>query len=147
MRTLTALSVLMMLTASCKTKEQADMVILAAKVYTADSQFSMHEAIAIKDGKVLEAGTKELINGKYHADSIINAEDKFVYPGFIDAHCHFSGYGLSSYRLDLVGTTSYEEVLVRKNLLKEYFVVWFIPNCMSLMLVCLIRLSATLPSL
>lgn len=113
MRTLTALSVLMMLTASCKTKEHADMVILAAKVYTADSQFSIHEAIAIKGGRVLETGTSEYIKSKYAADSIISADDKYVYPGFIDAHCHFSGYGLSSYRLDLVGTTSYEEVLAK----------------------------------
>jgi len=89
------------------------MVILAAKVYTADSQFSVHEAIAIKGGKVLETGSSEYIQGKYATDSIISAKDKYIYPGFIDAHCHFSGYGLSSYRLDLVGTTSYEEVLAK----------------------------------
>lgn len=113
MRTLTTLSVLFLLIASCRTKERADTLILASKVYTADSQFSVHEAIAIKDGKIVETGTIGYIQGKYAANTIINAKDKYIYPGFIDAHCHFSGYGLSSYRLDLIGTTSYEEVVTK----------------------------------
>lgn len=113
MRILIGYSALILLLASCKNKERVDMVIHAAKIYTADSSFNVNEAIAIKDGKVLDVGTKDYIDSKYLADSAINAEGKFVYPGFIDAHCHFSGYGLSSYRLDLVGTKSYEEVLTK----------------------------------
>lgn len=111
MRTLTALSVVMILIASCKTKERADLLVLASKVYTADSQFAEYEAIAIKDGKIVAVGDKRTITSRYSADSTIDAPGKYIYPGFIDAHCHFSGYGLSSYRLDLVGTTSYEKVL------------------------------------
>ncbi len=113
MRIITVYGLLIMLLASCRTKERVDVVIFAAKVYSTDSQFSTQEALAIKDGKVLETGTREYIRDKYEAGTIINVEDKYIYPGFIDAHCHFSGYGLSSYRLDLVGTTSYEEILAK----------------------------------
>ncbi|HEY9178914.1 MAG TPA: amidohydrolase family protein, partial [Flavipsychrobacter sp.] len=113
MRRLLAFSALITVLASCDSKQKADIIILGAKIYTADSQFKVHEGLAIKDGKVLETGTSEYIQGKYSADSTIHAEDKFVYPGFIDAHCHFSGYGLSSYRLDLVGTRSFNEVLTK----------------------------------
>lgn len=104
---------LIILFASCNNKEQVDMVILAAKVYTADSQFNEYEAIAIKEGKIVAIGDKSSIANKYSSDSTIDASGSFVYPGFIDAHCHFSGYALSSYRLDLVGTKSYEEVLAK----------------------------------
>ncbi|NJO89200.1 MAG: amidohydrolase family protein [Chloroflexia bacterium] len=42
---------------------------------------------------------------------------KTVLPGFIDAHCHFTGYGLDKYKCRLFGTASFEEVLER---IKEY---------------------------
>ncbi len=98
---------------SCATKKRADMVILAGKVYTADSQFHEYEAIAIKDGEIIAVGDKSSITNQYSADSTVDVAGMYVYPGFIDAHCHFSGYALSSYRLDLVGTKSYEEVLAK----------------------------------
>ncbi len=107
------LAVTLLALVSCTTKERVDMFILAAKVYAADSQFNEYEAIAIKDGKIVAVGSKSGITNQYSADSTIDASGKYVYPGFIDAHCHFSGYGLSLYRLDLVGTTSYEEVLAK----------------------------------
>lgn len=114
MRILITYSVLtLLLLAACKTKERVDMLVLASKAYTADSQFAEYEAIAIKDGKIVAVGDKSTITNKYSADSTINAAGKYIYPGFIDAHCHFSGYALSSYRLDLVGTKSYEEVLAK----------------------------------
>ncbi|MBW7913518.1 MAG: amidohydrolase [Taibaiella sp.] len=112
MRILITPALVLLLTA-CKTKERVDMLVLASKVYTADSQFAEYEAIAIKDGKIVAVGDKSTITNKYSADSTINATGKYIYPGFIDAHCHFSGYALSSYRLDLVGTKSYEEVLAK----------------------------------
>src|SRR5205085_1448104 len=38
---------------------------------------------------------------------------KFIYPGFIDAHAHFVGYGNSLQRVNLVDTKSWDEVLER----------------------------------
>lgn len=96
---------------ACSNKQEADMIITGAKVYTSDSSFNITEAIAVKDGKIIAIGnTKELTNA-YKAKETIDASGKCIYPGFIDAHCHFSGYALTSYRLDLVGTKSYKEVL------------------------------------
>ncbi len=40
-----------------------------------------------------------------------------MYPGFIDAHCHFYGYGENLSQCDLVGTTSFDDVIAR---LQEY---------------------------
>jgi predicted amidohydrolase YtcJ len=38
-------------------------------------------------------------------------EKKHIYPGFIDAHAHLLGYSLMKNDLDLVGTTSWNEIV------------------------------------
>jgi len=101
------------------------MIITGAKVYTCDSIFSTNEAIAIKDGNILAIDTKENILKQYKTEDIIDVSGKWVYPGFIDAHCHFSGYALQSYKCDLVGTISYEDVLNKvANYEKENELSW-----------------------
>ncbi len=47
------------------------------------------------------------------AENIIDAEGMPVYPGFIDAHAHFLRYGQSLFQVDLVGATSWDEVISR----------------------------------
>lgn len=91
--------------------QNADLILHNAKVYTVDEQFSIMKAIAIKDGDILAIGTDEEILTQYQAPRQINAEGKSIYPGFYDAHCHFYRYGLGLQTVELVGTTSYEEII------------------------------------
>ena len=93
---------------SCQPMKKADLIITNAKIYTVDDGFSMAEAMAIKDGKILAIGTEEVIIGSYDSPLISDLSGLPVYPGFIDAHCHFYGYGLGLLkRADLVGTESF----------------------------------------
>ncbi len=103
--------ILVVFISACTEKEQVDMIITGAKVYTCDSNFSTNEAVAIKNGNILAIDTRENILKHYKAGDHIDAPGKWIYPGFIDAHCHFSGYALQSYKCDLVGTESYKDVL------------------------------------
>lgn len=96
---------------SCSSKQQCDLIVHNAIVYTVDSTFSNAESFAIKDGKFIAIGKNEDILNKYDAKETIDAEGKAVYPGFIDSHCHFYGYGEGLQELDLVGTKSFEEVI------------------------------------
>ncbi len=99
---------------SCNYKNiEVDMIVHNAKVYTVDEEFSIAEAFAIKDGKVVELGAERAIMNKYRSENVIDAKKQFVYPGFIDAHCHFLYYGLGLTSADLVGTTSWNDVLER----------------------------------
>ena len=109
------LSILFAITllASCNSKEKIDLLVFNANVYTVDSSFSKSEAIAVKDGKILEVGTSADLQFKYDAKESIDADGKYIYPGFIDAHAHFMGYGLSLQVADLVGTESWNEILDR----------------------------------
>lgn len=98
---------------SCAKSETVDLVVLNANVYTVDSAMSKAEAFAINNGKFVAVGTSEEISKKYTSDLIMDFEGEPVYPGFIDAHCHFYGLGLQEQNVDLVGTESYDEVLER----------------------------------
>ncbi len=103
---------------SCNdSKEKIDLLITNGIIYTCDSAFSITEAIAVNQGKILETGTTADLEKKYHAKETINANKQFIFPGFIDAHSHFLGYGLTLQQVNLVGTSSWDDV-VRKT--KEY---------------------------
>src|SRR3954469_18177885 len=78
---------------SCTGKQQADLIVHHGKVYTVNSGSAIAEAFAVKDGKILEVGNNDLILGKYKAPDTYDAGGKAIYPGFIDAHAHFVGYG------------------------------------------------------
>ena len=97
----------------CTMKNEADIILRNAKIYTVDEDFSVAEAIAIKDGKILAIGGTRDVLDDYTAARIIDVRAQAIYPGFIDAHCHFVGYGLSLTQVDLKGTTSFESVLTR----------------------------------
>jgi predicted amidohydrolase YtcJ len=90
---------------------EVDLIVHNATVYTVNDAFDKVEAFAVKDGKIVELGAERAIMNKYKANKVINAEKKFVYPGFIDAHCHFLAYGRGLTNVDLVGTTSWDEVV------------------------------------
>ena len=98
---------------SCNNKQSVDLIVHNATIYTVDSTFATAEAMAIKDGKIIATGTTEFIQKNYEAKENIDAEKKTVYPGFIDAHAHFVGYGQSLFVADLYDTKSFDEVLER----------------------------------
>jgi predicted amidohydrolase YtcJ len=92
---------------------QVDTIIHHAVIYTVDSAYTTAEAMAIKDGKIVAIGKTEEIQKKYTAAENIDAGGKAVYPGFIDAHAHFVGYGRSLFQVDLYGTATWEEAVER----------------------------------
>ncbi len=105
-------TVLLVILMSCNAqKKQADLVLTNAKIYTVDSEFSIAEAIAIKDGRILAVGSSGEISKKYSADEVRDLQGKFIYPGWIDAHCHFFGYGMNLNAVDVAGSTSVEEII------------------------------------
>jgi predicted amidohydrolase YtcJ len=98
---------------SCSQKQKVDLLIYNAKIYTVDSSFSIAEAMAVNDEKIVEIGTTKDLTEKYSGNDNIDAEGKFIYPGFIDAHAHFYRYGLGLNTANLFETTSWEDILNR----------------------------------
>jgi len=94
------------------TKKDADLVVINAKIYTADDNNSIAKSIAINKGKILEVSDKNL-NDKYNTNEILDAKDKAMLPGLIDSHCHFYNLGLDQQVVDLRGTNSFDEIIDR----------------------------------
>jgi predicted amidohydrolase YtcJ len=107
------LSIIMLLLASCAKKKEADLIVFNAKVYTVDEKFSIKQAFAVKNGKVVQTGSSEDILKAFNATERIDAAGKAVYPGFIDGHAHFFAYGSGLQQVDLAGTKSWKEILAK----------------------------------
>jgi len=97
----------------CTPTEKIDLIVHNAKVYTVNDNFDITQAFAVQDGKIIAVGPENEIKNNYLAKIYIDAQKRPVYPGFIDAHCHFVGYAKSLKQVDLKGTTSFEDVLQR----------------------------------
>ena len=99
---------------SCKHKTTVDLIVRNANVYTVDNDFSKAQAFAVKDGKFVAVGDEETIMAHYSAKETIDAQGDAVYPGFMDGHCHFTGYGENLVRwANLKGCQSFGEVIER----------------------------------
>jgi predicted amidohydrolase YtcJ len=110
---------------SCYYTEEADLLIHNANIYTVDNAFSVKQAMAVKDGKIIEIGPNNELKNRYRATEKIDAKLKHIYPGFIDAHCHFLWYGNTFFEVDLVGTKSWDEVLERtKTFASKHEDIW-----------------------
>ena len=106
-------AILISILSSCMKGESVDLIIHNARVNTMNDQNNLEEAIAIKDGIIIEVGAERQILNKYSAAEYIDAEFRDVYPGFIDAHGHIMSYARQKISVDLVGCRSYDEMLVR----------------------------------
>ncbi len=98
---------------ACKPKEQVDLIIKNANIYTVNEQFDKAAALAVRDGKFVSVGSENSILNEFEAAEVIDLEGRTVVPGFIDAHCHFLRLGIDRQAVDLVGTNSFDEVIER----------------------------------
>ena len=89
------------------------MIVHNGTIYTVDSIFRTVEAMAITDGRIVATGSSRKILQDFKAKEVLDVETKFVYPGFIDGHAHFFGYGQTLQTVDLTSTKSWEECVER----------------------------------
>jgi predicted amidohydrolase YtcJ len=67
----------------------ADTVLINARIYTVNSKEPWAQAMAVRDGKIIAVGSDKAI-AAYQVPStrVIDAGERMVLPGFIDAHVH-----------------------------------------------------------
>jgi hypothetical protein len=98
---------------SCK--KSVDYIAFNGNIYTVNSDFDTVNTFAVKDGKFIDVGNKEILS-KYKTTTKIDLNGSTVLPGLIDAHCHFYGLGLNQSVIDLTGTNSFNEILEKISL-------------------------------
>lgn len=67
----------------------ADLVLTNARIYTADRERSMAEALAVKGGKIVFVGSAaDASSWVGPTTTVERLDDKLVLPGLIDSHIH-----------------------------------------------------------
>lgn len=95
----------------------ADLIVHHAKVVTVDARFSVAEAVAVQDGKVVAVGTDaDVLKHKGPKTRVIDAGGKLVLPGLMDSHSHPVGAALSEWKEPLPDAKSLADVfaIIRK---------------------------------
>src|SRR4051812_36444450 len=92
----------------------ADLVLTNGRIYTVDEAHPRASALAVRGGRVLFVGSDAEAKSLVGASTrVVDLRGATVFPGFTDAHAHLLGLGVMLSRVNLAGSTSYEEVIAR----------------------------------
>ncbi len=93
-----------------KPTPKADLIITNANIWTGNDQQKKAAAIAIAADTILAIGNKEAVEPfKGTNTEIVDANGKFITPGFIDSHVHLLTGGRSLLSVDLRDASTPEE--------------------------------------
>ena len=91
-------------------QERADLILHNGKIFAADNLMSIHQAIVVRDGRIVAVGGESLAR-QYLADRLIDLRGRLVTPGFNDTHIHIGG--TPRRQVNLAGSRSMAELLAR----------------------------------
>ena len=81
---------------------EADLVIINGKVITVDQDFSIKQAVAVKDGKIVAVGTSDDVKAYIASDTkVLDLKGKPLLPGINESHMHAPFFGASRPPLSL----------------------------------------------
>lgn len=92
--------------------QSADLVITNARIVTVEDGMPEAQAIAVRGDRIQALGTSDDIK-RYIGSStqVIDARGQLVIPGLIESHGHFTGVGDAQLNLQLMKTTSWDEIV------------------------------------
>ena len=83
-------------------REPTKRAFINGSILTMDASNSVHQALLIDNGKVVQTGSNEEINALIDRKTVVtDLNGKTLMPGIIDAHGHFPGSGLNVLAVDL----------------------------------------------
>ena len=98
---------------ACSALAQApDTILFNGRIITLDAKSSVHQALAIREGRIAALGTnaqiKRLVGHESRGqDSIVDLKGRTVIPGLIDSHMHAIRAALSfATEVNWIGTKS-----------------------------------------
>jgi predicted amidohydrolase YtcJ len=92
----------------------ADIIIVHAKIFTADERMPWAQSLAIYKGKIVAVGADDQVSRlRGIGTRMIDAGGKLVLPGFTDCHVHFIGGALGLRRVNLQGAANVAEIQKR----------------------------------
>jgi len=102
------------ITISCQESKKADLVLSNGKIATIDGDFSIHQAVAVKEGRIIFVGSNDAAVAYMGKDTeVIDLGGKLVLPGLIDAHAHMHNLGEELLNLNIYGAVSFQEIVAK----------------------------------
>ena len=97
---------------ACAAAPRVDRLFTGGTVHVAEGARRLE--IAVRDGRIVallepEAGSP----WRRAAAEVVDLAGSHVYPGFTEGHGHYAGFGAALEQVDLVGTSSLDEVVAR----------------------------------
>jgi hypothetical protein len=92
--------------------QEADRIVHHGKIVTVDPKFSIQEAMAVKDGRILAVGgNDEVLKSKGERTELVDLQGKTVLPGLIDSHTHASGAAMTEFDHTIPDMETVQDVL------------------------------------
>ena len=92
----------------------ADLIITNARIYTVDDARPVVAAMAVRAGRVAFAGdARGAMTLRGPQTRVVDLGGRTVIPGMVDSHAHVAGLGDALANVDLVGSTSEDDVIAR----------------------------------
>ena len=115
MRNVAIAFVTMFVLAAPASAQQADTILVNGKVLAVDAAFSTHEALAVREGRIMAVGRSADIRKLAGPRTrTIDLNGRTVIPGLIDSHLHATRAALSfATEVNWIGATSLADALSR----------------------------------
>jgi len=92
--------------------QPADLVLRSGRIVTLDDDLPEVEALAARDGAIVALGSNaDVARFVGPSTEVIDLAGQLAVPGFIEGHGHFTGIGNAKLGLELLDTTSWEQIL------------------------------------
>lgn len=92
--------------------EQADLVLHNGKIVTVDRDFTIQEALAVADGKIVAVGSnEEVLKHRGAKTTVVDLKGKVVLPGLGDSHVHPAGAAMTEFDHPVPDMESIADVL------------------------------------
>ena len=107
------LALLLLLPQSVRWNPYADVIFTNGKIVTVDANFTIAQALAIKDGKLIAVGTNaEALALRGPNTKVLDLAGKTVIPGLQDSHIHFLRLGEEvTYEADLTYAKNDQDIV------------------------------------
>ncbi|MGV3722935.1 MAG: amidohydrolase family protein [Actinomycetota bacterium] len=90
----------------------ADLILHHGKIVTVDDRFSIRQAIAVTDGRIVAVGSnREVLRRRGPSTRVVDLQGRTVLPGLIDSHTHPTGASMTEFDHPIPTMETVQDVL------------------------------------
>jgi len=90
----------------------ADLILHHGKIVTVDDRFSIRQAVAVKDGRIVAVGSdRDVLRRRGPSTRVVDLQGRTVIPGLIDSHTHPTGACMTEFDHPIPSMETVQDVL------------------------------------